>query len=57
MQSVYDDLLNERWPGRAFRSNGFVQVTLDALELGARVAYFLDSENNAPEYHFLGWPT
>lgn len=27
----------------------------DEIELGERVAHFLDSENNAPEIHFLDW--
>ena len=56
MSDQYEEMLKERWPGKAFRSSGFVRVTLDEMELGARVAYWLDSENNAPKYHFLGWP-
>ena len=36
-------------------SNGMVDWLYDEMELGARVAMFLDSENNAPEIHFCGW--
>jgi hypothetical protein len=34
---------------------GFHQYMMDEVELGTRVARWLDSENNAPEVHFVGW--
>jgi len=55
MTDPYEDILEERHPCRAFRSNGFHNVLMDAAELGARVAYWLDSENNVPEVHFLNF--
>lgn len=34
---------------------GIVDYLYDEMEFGERVAYFLDSENNTPDIHFLGW--
>lgn len=31
----------------------FVDFLYDEMELGTRVAYFLDSENNTPDVHFF----
>lgn len=36
-------------------SHGMADWVMDEMELGARVAIFLDSENNAAEVHFMGW--
>lgn len=36
-------------------SNGMADWIMDEIELGTRVAMFLDSENNATEVHFIGW--
>lgn len=35
--------------------SGIVDYLYDEMELGERVAYCLDSENNMPEIHFLNW--
>lgn len=36
--------------------SGFVDWLYDEMELGKRVAHYLDSENNTPELHFIeGW--
>lgn len=36
-------------------SREFHDYIIDELELGKRVALCLDSENNIPELHFIGW--
>jgi len=33
--------------------SGFVDWLYDEMELGTRVAHFLDSENNTPDAYFL----
>lgn len=35
--------------------NGFIDWLYDEMELGKRVAAYLDSENNAPEIHFCDY--
>lgn len=41
------------WPSTY--SRGVTALVHDDLELGERVALYLDSENNASEVHFIGW--
>lgn len=41
--------------GIGLYGKGFVDFFYDEMELGTRVAHFLDSENNTPDVHFAGW--
>lgn len=42
----------DNWPCGLY-SNEFIDFLYDEMELGIRVAHFLDSENNTPDVHFF----